>query len=295
MPGEARQRMRRPQKLCLPLGLSLALGLSGCAASPNSGGAGNTGATGGSGTGQSAPSPPNPNANITGNWQIQMTSTQGPLPFTGLSGFVNELSGSTSSQSTTASLMPGNAPCYANSQAIPLDGNIQGTKIFLVSFPIDSQVLALYATQNQAGTSLTGTWSVTGGCADGAVGTLSGTLYQPLTGTYTGSFAGDPTKTLSLSLAQYQLGTEDGTFLISGTAKIQGFSCFSSGSMAPGGTAYVTGNTAALVFATSDGNGAHLELIGQFDPAANGISVNSIQVTGDSCAGSYGGAILARQ
>ncbi len=226
---------------------------------------------------------------------MQMTSTKGPLPFTGLSGFVNEPSANTSVQPTTASLMPENAPCYANSQAIPFDGNIQGTQIFLVSFPIDNQVLALYAAQNEAGTSFTGTYSVTGGCADGAIGTLSGTLYQPLTGTYAGTFAGDPTRSVSLSLAQYQLGTENGTFLIGGTASVRGFNCFSSGSMASGSAAYVSGNTAVLVFATSDGSGAQLILNGEFDPAATKIVVSSIQVKGDSCSGSYGSATLAKQ
>jgi hypothetical protein len=143
--------------------------------------------------------------------------------------------------------------------------------------------------------SFSGTYSITGGCADGATGTASGTQYAALQGTYSGSIDGNsPPETLNLNVAQYTQGTGDGAFLTSGTATFSGISCFSQGTLAAqNGT--VIGNVVNLTFNTNDPGGAQLNVVGTIDTAAKTLTLTTIQVNGGSCPGSLGTAALTLQ
>ena len=220
------------------------------------------------------------------------TATKGNVPFTGLSGFVNQLSVDATAQATSAAFLVTSTGCYASTPTIPLSGNIQQANLSLVSFENDGQVLTLNAATNVTGTTLSGTYSVAGGCGDGNTGTISGTRYAALNGTYQGTLANDPTKKLTLNLTQYVQGTGGGTFLITGSIAATGFSCFNTGSIPANGDGYVSGETAVLSFTTNDPGGAHLVLNGTFDVAASVLTVTSTQVTGGSCSGSYGSVSL---
>ncbi len=258
-------------------------GLAGCTVSGHPG-------SGGGGTG--APS----YVYLTGNWQIDMTNTTAPVPFTALSGFINEQGDNPGTDDlTTAALQAKPGDCYVSAVTIPLQGSTQGDHLGLHSFSVNGQFVTISATKDSTATHFTGTYTVSGGCANGAAGTLSGTKYAPLTGTYTGPITGSsPAKTIQLALTQYTTGTGDGVFLISGTAAFTGFTCFTQGTM-PSTAGWVSGSSASLTFNTNDASGAQVVLTGTFDSTAHTLTLSSVQITGGSCSGSVGGATLTLQ
>jgi hypothetical protein len=232
---------------------------------------------------------------LTGNWQFQVTPTTGPTPFTSLSGFIDELNEDPGvNDSATATLQAQSSTCFVDTTLIPLQGTVQGTQLSLYSFSIVNQFVSIAATEDSTATHMTGTYTIGGGCANGAAGTLAGTEYAPLTGGYAGGIAGDtPEKTLNLNLSQLTQGSGDGTFLVSGSATFSGFSCFTEGTLASMGS-FVSGSSVNLTFNTDDVSDARLLLAGTIDPAADTLTLSSIRVTGGVCSGSAWGATLTR-
>jgi hypothetical protein len=176
---------------------------------------------------------------------------------------------------------------------IPLEGTVQGTAVGLHSFSVNGQYVTITATKNTKATQLTGTYSVSGGCANGAAGNITGTRYAILNGAYAGTIAGGG-QSIQVNVAQNTQGTGSGNFFVSGSATFAGISCFTTGTMAAENGSII-GNTVVLNFATNDPNGAQAVLTGQIDPAADTLTLSSVDVTGGSCAGSLGGATLTLQ
>lgn len=230
---------------------------------------------------------------LTGNWVITATSTAGTSPFSTLMGFINEESQEPGTYDlTTAALQvtPSASSCYDSAIIVPFNGATEGTAIKLGSLSDNGQYITIAATKNSTATAFTGTYTISGGCAKGDAGTLAGTQYTALTGTYaaTGLTSAIPGSTgsqgISLALSQYVQGTGSGTFLVSGTATFTGSACFTSGTMAAT-AGYVLGNTAVLTFTTNGASTPDAILTGTFDVAADTLTLNSFQVTGGSCAG----------
>jgi hypothetical protein len=238
--------------------------------------------------------PPTGYTFLTGNWVIQTTPTSSPTPFTGLSGFIDEQDQNAgTNDALTAALEANPSNCYLGADAIPLEGTVQGTAVGLHSFSVNGQYVTITATKNTKATQLTGTYSVSGGCANGAAGNITGTRYAILNGAYAGTIAGGG-QSIQVNVAQNTQGTGSGNFFVSGSATFAGISCFTTGTMAAENGSII-GNTVVLNFATNDPNGAQAVLTGQIDPAADTLTLSSVDVTGGSCAGSLGGATLTLQ
>ena len=249
--------------------------------------------------GAPAPAPPDPDyVLLTGNWQFQATPTAGTSPFGSFSGFIYKEADDpgTNDVVTSAFQVVPSSGCYDAAISVPLKGTAQGLKLSERSFSVNGQFLTLNATRpDKTSGTLTGTYTVSGGCANGAAGSITGTKYAALTGTYAGSIDGaSPAKTLSLKLSQFTQGTGDGIFLISGSATLSGFACFTSASLASTDGA-VTGSSAILNFTANDGLKTPIQLAGTFDPAAKTLTLSSITVPTGSCSGSYGTATLPLQ
>ena len=270
--------LRRSQTVLLLLTWLAAIGTSGCTKSSGSG----------------APAGPDPYTNMTGNWQLQATPTSGAAPFAGLSGNFFEEATTAAAHATTASLLAQSTGCFATVGTVPLRGNVERPNVALTSFNVDGQVLTLNAQKDEAAETLTGTYSIAGGCANGTKGTLTGQRFNALSGTFTGALAEDATKTLQLSLSQTVLGTSGGTFLISGSAIFGGVPCFTRGSIVAG-QSYVSGASVVLVFNTSNMGASQVTLLGTFNQAANTVTLTSMQIVGSSCAASFGGGTLPLQ
>src|SRR5258708_38124127 len=153
-------------------------GLAGCTLSGHPGG-------GGGGTGAHS------YVYMTGNWQIDMTNTTAPVPFTALSGFINEQGDNPGTDDlTTAALQAKPGDCYVSAVTIPLQGSTQGDHLGLHSFSVNGQFVTISATKDSTATHFTGTYTVSGGSANGAAGKLSGSKDGPLTSTYSGPLPG---------------------------------------------------------------------------------------------------------
>lgn len=259
-------------------------GLTGC---------GSNSVAGKSGSGSTEPPPA---ANISGNWQITLTPTAGDSLFPSLSGYIqqNVTDGTATNYVSEEFSAAATSGCYTGINAIPGSGQVEGTQVSLDSFSVNGQYLDIYGTINSAGTSLTGTYTVSGGCAGGAQGTASGTQYAALTGTYTGSLPGVSGGAVSLTLQQNSLGNGNGQFEVGGTASFTGWSCFTTGTLA-GPSGWVSGSTVQLDFGTGDPSGAQVVFAGTMDAAASTVTLSSVEVTAGACAGQYGTGTLAKQ
>lgn len=231
-------------------------------------------------------------SNFTGNWVLQFSATSGTTEFTQLSGFINDVGGS--QDWATAAVQGTLSDCFAGQSFIPWYGNINGNSMKLYSYVITGEALTMTATSNSAFTQFTGTYSLGGWCDDGATGTVVGTRYASLTGTYSGSLGANAGQNLQLDLTQNKVATGNGTFFVTGTAALQGFSCFTSASIASyAGT--VVGSNVQLQFTANESPSSILTISGSIDPSADTLTANSIQVSGGQCSGDLGGASLTRQ
>lgn len=229
---------------------------------------------------------------LTGNWEFTTAGTAGTLPFTALRGYLREQAGDANqSHLTTAALQAEPASnCYDGATLVPLQGNTQSGKFAVQSFSVNGQYLDLVATEDSTITHLTGTFSVSGGCANGAAGTFTGIRYATIAGVYSGSLTGTGgIQATELALQQQVQGTGDGLFLVTGSANISGNSCFTSGTLnASGMDGNVSGSHFYLSFSTNDATGAKFVMRGTLDPLAQVLTVTSATVTSGACAGSLG-------
>jgi hypothetical protein len=229
---------------------------------------------------------------LTGDWVFQATPTSGSAPFASMAGYIDQAQASNGTSSSTAAFqLQSPSSCYLGATLVPWYGDVETTTFNLNSFDVNAQFITVTGTKNSTGTTLTGTYSIAGGCANGAAGTITGTRYAPMNGTYSGT--GTP-GAVQLTLAESATGTGSGTFLITGTATFGGISCFSSGTLS-GTSGSILGNAAILDFTTNEAAQSQLVLTGTIDPLASTFTVSSMQVTGGNCSGNLGTATLQHQ
>jgi hypothetical protein len=235
---------------------------------------------------------------MTGNWQFTATATKGAAPFTALAGFINEEAGDPSIDDfVSAALLTDSNTCFQSPPYISLSGAALNHQLNLGSFLTESQTVTLTGTKNEAANSLTGAYSVVGGCADGTAGTIVGTLYLALDGSYSGAVTGNPAETISLSLTQDTAGDGEGKSFLNGTANLQGLPCGLGSETLDATTSYVIGS-AAYITTAIDAAGSQLVASGTFDAAADTITLTSITATtttnaATSCSESVGPAVLS--
>lgn len=277
----------------LLLAFVLVFGLAGGSGCAKNAASGSSGSSGGGGS----PGPAYvPHVNMTGNWQFTAAPTHGPLPFSSLSGVVNEDTTQQGSDYSTVSLLPTSTGCYAGVGPVSLQGGVSGAGLLNVSsFEVNGQILAIDGIEDSLGDTFNGTYTVRGGCADGNGGTLAGVRYAALTGSFTGALTAHPGQDMQLELSQDTRGTGMASFLVTGSAAFLGFGCFTEGTLPAGGAGAVSGTSASLTFSTNDPNGAEVRMLGTFDPLAARLTLNSVQVVGGSCPGPLGAAVLTRR
>ena len=234
---------------------------------------------------------------VTGNWQITATTTTGTAPFTALSGSVLENGAPGGAQIPLFAILQAVNPdsCFQGATTLPLEGNITGSSFSLVSLSDSGQFLNLSGTGASTNNSLTGSFLINDGCANGVQGTISGTKISPLTGAYSGpwtvgtSAAGS---TLSLTLTQDSFADGFGDFHVQGTATFSGGpACFTAGTV-QSTQSTISGEQVQLTITTNETTPSTVTMSGTVNPAANLLTLTSIQVLSGSCQGSAGTASL---
>lgn len=180
--------------------------------------------------------------------------------------------------------------CFDHRATASLTGTVTDSNVSLTSESISGQVVTLNGAV--ANDSLTGNYTIDGGCAGGDHGNVTGINipYIPTTlgGTFTPS--GGPTFDVSGDLAQSATPGSEGSYGLTGTVTFNG-SCLGSGTITSGAFpsgSYILGTSLALQIQTGNGT---LAFVGALNPDTGEIS-GSYNVSGGTC-DDTGTAVLA--
>jgi hypothetical protein len=184
--------------------------------------------------------PPGPPANITGNWQFTASpSGSGGIP---IAAYLAATNGAVSGSAVVESAFP--QDCSSNGCCggpfAEFNGSLNGTidaegNLKLGSaVPNGGPVFTMAGTVN-SGTLAKGSFNLTGSGSCAAQGTMAGTEYPALNGTYSGKLTSQTTgQSFTISATFNQTGTLNsrGFFDVNGTANLSGYPCATSASVA---------------------------------------------------------------
>jgi hypothetical protein len=230
--------------------------------------------------GAGTPTPAKPSE--IGNWQITATSTAGTSPFSALAGWIYEPTDTTAATQSVFQATPDKSTCFTSATILPSQGTLTGTALVLNGFSVNAQYVTINATQDATAAHLTGTYVVRGGCANGATGSLTGTRYAALTGTYQGALASGQSLVLMTTQDAYPNGI--GQFPMSGSVTVNGSTCLTAATVDTT-SSYVIGSAVSLALVSPAG--LRLQLSGTFSEDATSISVASLTVTSGTCADTF--------
>lgn len=155
-----------------------------------------------------------------GNWAFIASSTAPAFPASSLS-FV--LGGNLTQSGTTLSgtLSVNNSLCISP-QTLSFTGTVKGKDITLTSQAFDGNVISVTASGTKD--SLSGNYTITGGCAD--QGTLTANAVPSISGTWSGTvLVNTSPATMTVSLTQATSASEDGSFALTGSVSYTGSDC----------------------------------------------------------------------
>lgn len=190
-----------------------------------------------------------------GNWAFTATSTTAGKAIAAPT-FVVGGNLIQSGTNLTGTMYISQSGCIAP-QFVSFTGTVKDKDVTLTSANFGGQVITVAATATT--NSMTGTYAVTGECADS--GTVTASAVPSISGTWTGTLS-NPTggsgglgvaqATLSIALSQAAAASEDGTFALSGTLTYNNSPCSVSGTIT---SAYLAGNYINVVASTNDIDG----------------------------------------
>ncbi len=250
-----------------------------------------------SNTSSTAPTTPSQSSSsITGNWQGSLVATAGTAPLTAFAGSFSQNGSQSSAGQYTTAVLHVSGPCFVDSPLLPLQGNNSAGTIGLDSYTVNGQSLHLSSTASATGSTMQGTYTVAGGCANGASGTFTASRVAPLTGTFTGTVAAGSSAGpgVSLALSQAADTTGSGTFLLTGSLTLAGTGCSLSAAAPAAEASYAQGSSLNVQFAATDGSGAAATLVGTADLTGKHIAPLHLTVQGGTCAGTYTAGTLTR-
>ncbi len=183
--------------------------------------------------------------------------------------------------------------CF-NSAGVAFTGTVNGQTVALTtdSPSLAGQVITVTSTAASP-SSLTGTYTVTGGCDDGDSGTVTASAAVPITGTWVGTLSnceqgknGCANANISFDMTQATTAATDGGFPLTGNITYSDSGCSVSGTITSG---EIYGSFLVLNASTVDQN----EEDGAFkynqvllnDPSAPASMTGSYQVTAGECDG----------
>jgi len=243
--------------------------------------------------GTTAPTPPTTYSN---NWELTTAATTKPSsgPLTKLTGSIISNTASGAAANSITAVFRATSGCYTGANIVPMAGTLSGTAFSARSFDVNAQFLTLTSTYSSTANSMTGTYNIGGGCADGEAGSVSGNRYAALTGTYTGSFTDSgTTHNVSLVLTQSATPTGDGSFLVTGTGSLTNFTCFTSGAIAA--SSNISGGDANLALSLTGPSNTAAQFTGRLSTDATMLTVNKLAITGSGCIGNFSGVVLKKQ
>jgi hypothetical protein len=217
--------------------------------------------------------------NVTGNWAVTAVSQLIGTTFQ-LGGYITSATPGT----VTGTIHVLNSGCYSLSQDVPVTGTLSTSgAISITSSTVSSQVIALSGTINNYVLS-GGTYTITGGCAAGDHGTVTGYITLTYSDVYAGSFYSIPSHlTIGTTITAGQSGPDsDGFFHVTGSATFSGSPCFASGTIT---ASTIAGAYMSVTIGTTNGTVTFYGF--QTDSTGKTIT-GDYTVSGGSCNGDYG-------
>jgi hypothetical protein len=222
---------------------------------------------------------------VPGNWQFTATATvlgEPPLTFAGSISQTGAL--------VSSALHVDGSDCFDHSITIGLTGNATADNTSLTSSAVDGQVITLSG--NFTTNSFDGTYRISGGCAGGEQGKMTGFNVWNIGNSLSGIFTNSTQKTFNVmaTIAQSNSASSEGSFEITGTSTFD-TPCFADGTIQPGefpSGSFLLGTSVALEIVTKNGT---LAFLGTMDQDGSGTVKGNYTVSGGGCDDS-GTAIL---
>lgn len=262
-----------------------------------------TGCGGGSTLGSGRP--PQGTVPISGNWTFTPPLTQLPPmlpPFVGgsLTASGNRINGD------ILVLLINNSCPLTGDLGVTLSGSVANSQLKLVSSAWNGGVFTVEGTVAADGKTISATWSMAGGCADGESGSMIASYVPPLSGTLTGTASAPPdgnTNSLTgspVTIDVQQAATpRDFAFPLSGTVKITGTGCgFTDGkliqvddrtALAPSS---IVGDELTMEAQMDDGKSLAI-IAGQADLIQPGKWITVVLISGGACDGAAAEVVLS--
>jgi len=161
-----------------------------------------------------------------GNWAFSASSTAAKVsdPTFVLGGNLTQ-----SGSNLTGKMYISQSGCIPQ-QYVTFTGTVKDKNVTLTSASFGGQVISVTASGTKD--SLTGTYTVTGECADS--GSVDANAVPSISGTWSGTvLVNTAPVTVSMALTQAATASEDGTFALTGTVTYTGSVCSSSATITP--------------------------------------------------------------
>lgn len=271
-------------------GLALLL-LAGCGA----------GSAPGSGNSQTGALP------VSGNWTFSPSTASRQISLPPFVGGSLAVKGSQVNADFMVFLVADTSCSLTSDLGVTLTGSVTNSILKLTSASWNGGVFTVNGSVAADGKTITATWSVSGGCADGQSGSTIATYVPPLTGTWTGTASEVVSGTTSpLVGAAVTLNLQQGatanqfTFPLSGSVTLSGTSCgFTNGTviqlsnLTPLAPSSIVGQEWTLEAQMDDGRSLAL-LAGVPNLTKAGGWTAVIVIAGGSCNGAIGQASLGQ-
>jgi len=184
-----------------------------------------------------------------------------------------------------------NSGCFTLAQDIPISGTITFSgSVSATSTAVSGQVITVSGTMSES-TLSAGSYSITGGCAGGDKGTLTGFMTPSYSNTYTGSFHSVSGITTGETFAMAQNGPDsDGFYHLSGTATFTNSPCFTSGTIS---SSVVVGSYVAVAVTTN--NSGTVAFAGNITDSSGKTITGEYEITSGACQGDSGTGSVSHQ
>lgn len=230
--------------------------------------------------------PPPQTLNVTGNWELMSTSQVVSGSQVELVAYLSNSGNNVTAHVRTVS------DCFTIDDLLSFTGAVNNGQITLTSAPVLGQTLTIQGTLTNS--AVNGTYSITGGCADGDHGTISGFKVRSFSGTWSGDFVSSSSTTTQVSTTVTQGGEEPaflGVSRVTGDVTFSNSACFTSGTI-PASSGFAFGVNFVAFVNTNDGG--MVQFVGFSNEGGTQIT-GDYTVTGGTCDGDVGTGTLIRQ
>lgn len=236
-------------------------------------------------------------ANVSGNWKIAASAT--PASSTQVAAVAGSLAtdnGAVTGTFHTAALKGQTASqlCISPSTALPMSGTINTSNAVTLTSPsTNGNVVTIHGTYDPATKTMSNSTLAIAGTCGVTAAPMVAAQYQPISGTYTGTFNSDDNYTLPVTAQFTQTTSPDanGTFHLTGSATFVQNPCITNPVVTD---SVVTGDAFSATY--TDPN-THIQVVatGTFNTDASKLTITNYVMSGSAMCSDTGNGSLTKQ